>query len=108
MPSSWKTVSNRTSVHCEPTYLIIRLVILIPIAHVILILIILIFKLALIEVLQVFVLESLTSEPVDSTGNELLLDVLTQLIVKLQALLNVRRSIVIILRGLRRVEEVEE
>ena len=51
----------------------------------------------------------LTSKPVDGMGNELLLDILAKLVVKLEALLDVGSSIVVALgRVLRRGEEVEE
>jgi hypothetical protein len=53
-------------------------------------------------------LQSLAGEPVDGTGDKLLLDVLSELVVKLEALLDVGRSIVLVLWGVGRVEEVEE
>jgi hypothetical protein len=54
-------------------------------------------------------LQSLASEPVDGTGDELLLDVLAELVVELETLLDVRGSIVLlILWGRGWVEEVEE
>jgi hypothetical protein len=54
-------------------------------------------------------LQSLTSEPINGTGNELLLDVLTELVVELELGLNVVVNILIILGwGAGGVEEVEE
>jgi hypothetical protein len=54
-------------------------------------------------------LQSLTSEPVDGTGNELLLDVLTELVVELELGLNVVLDLLVVLgRGAGGVEEVEE
>ena len=53
-------------------------------------------------------MQSLAGEPVDRTGNELLLDILTELVVKLETLLDVGGSIVVVLRGVGWVEEVEE
>jgi hypothetical protein len=53
-------------------------------------------------------LQSLASEPIDRAGNELFLDVLTELVVELETLLDVGGSIVLVLRGLGWVEEVEE
>jgi len=54
-------------------------------------------------------LQSLTGEPVDGTGNELLLDVLTELVVKLELGLDVVLDIFVLLgRGAGGVEEVEE
>jgi hypothetical protein len=42
-------------------------------------------------------LESLASEPVDGAGNELLLDVLTELVVKLELLLNVLVDLLVVI-----------
>ena len=54
-------------------------------------------------------MQSLTSEPVDGTGNELLLDVLTELVVELELGLNVVLNLLVVLgRGAGGVEEVEE
>jgi hypothetical protein len=54
-------------------------------------------------------LQSLTSEPVDGTRDELLLDVLTELVVELELGLNVVLDLLVILgRGAGGVEEVEE
>jgi hypothetical protein len=55
-------------------------------------------------------LKSLAGEPVDSAGDELLLDVLTELVVELEALLDVGGGIVVllVLGRARGVEEVEE
>lgn len=95
-------------------YLIVRLLLLVAIiAKLILILVVLIFKFALVEVFDIFILKSLAGEPVDSTGDELLFDVLTKLVVELEALLNVRGDtgslvIVLVLGGLGWVKEVEE
>lgn len=67
--------------------------------------------LILIKIVLIHLLKSkgLSRKPVDGTRNELLLDVLTQLVVELEALFNVTGSIVVILRRrLGRGEEVEE
>ena len=54
-------------------------------------------------------MQSLTSEPVDGTGNQLLLDVLTELVVELELGLNIVLNLLVILgRGAGGVEEVEE
>lgn len=94
------------------TYIVIRLLVVIAVvAHVILVLIVLIIELALLEVIiHLLKLKSLSSEPVDGTWNELLLDVLAELVVELQALLDVGGGIVIILLSWDRWwgEEVEE
>jgi hypothetical protein len=94
------------------TYLIVRLIIiLIPV--VVAQVLILIF--VVLEVLHVTAhtleLTSLAGEPVDGTGNELLLDVLTELVVELQALLEIQGVLVLLIevgRGLGGSEEVEE
>lgn len=54
--------------------------------------------------------KSLTGEPVDGAGNELLLDVLTELVIQLETLLDIGLSILLIVvaGSLRRGEEVEE
>lgn len=100
------------------SYLFIRVIVNVPVRTplililvvVILILVVLILKLIRVDVLtQLLELQSLTGEPVDGTGNQLLLDILTQLVVQLQALLNVASNgLVIIDRWLRGGEEVEE
>lgn len=89
----------------------VRLVILIPVfTQIVVLLVVLVLKIALLEVvIERLELESLAREPVDSTRNELLLDVLAELVVKFQALLHVGRRIVVVLGwwlGWR--EEVEE
>jgi hypothetical protein len=57
-----------------------------------------IFKISLLHVIiQLLKLKSLASEPVDSTRDELLFDVLSQLVVKLEAFLDVTCSVVVIL-----------
>lgn len=77
----------------------------------ILILIILIevtLKVLLAEALE---LAGLSGEPIDSTGNKLLLDILTELVVKLEALLNISSLFIILIKvggRLGRAEEVEE
>ncbi|KAH0294782.1 hypothetical protein KCU62_g97, partial [Aureobasidium sp. EXF-3399] len=75
-----------------------------------LILIVLVLEVVLIKVLEALLeLQSLTSEPVDGTGNELLLDVLTELVVELELGLNIVLNLLVVLgRGAGGVEEVEE
>lgn len=89
---------------------LIRLLILITVITEVIILLI-ILKVLLIEVFLVKLLESesLTSEPVDGTRDQLFLDVLTKLVVQLKALLNVGCGILVVLSGcLGWGEEVEE
>lgn len=92
------------------TYLLIRLVVLVPVVtEVILLLIVLVLEFALVVVIELLELKSLAGEPVDSTGDELLLDILAELVVQLQTLLDVGRDLVIIVgRGLGWREKVEE
>lgn len=73
-------------------YVVVRLLLVIVLlAQVILILVVVIIKVGTLEVIvrELLECESLTGEPVDSTGNKLLLDVLTELVVELKALLDV-------------------
>jgi hypothetical protein len=82
----------RTSwrVRSKPYLLIGLLVLISVVAELILVIVVFVFELALVEVFDILVLESFTGEPINGVGNELLLDVFTQLVIKLQALLNVR------------------
>jgi hypothetical protein len=83
-------------------YVVVRLLLVIVLlAQVILILIIVVIKVGTLEVIVRELLEgeSLTSEPVDSTGNKLLLNVLTELVVELKALLDVGLGILVIVIG---------
>src|SRR6266536_2874446 len=61
-------------------------------------LIIFIFKTPLLHVIiQLLKLKSLASEPVDSPRDELLLDVLSQLVVKLETFLDITCSVIVVL-----------
>lgn len=97
------------------TYIIISLFLLIVVvvlAQVIIILIIIIVEVASVQIVigELLKGKSLTSEPVDGTGDKLLLDILTELVVKLEALLDVGLGILIVVvaGSLGRGEEVEE
>lgn len=75
------------------------------------VLIIVLVEVLIVEVLLVHLLkgQGLSGEPVDGAGNQLLLDVLTELVVELEALLDVGGGIVVLLAGcVGRGEEVEE
>lgn len=89
--------------------LVLFLVVLISLL-VIIILIVLVLELVLIEVVHAGLeLQSLAGEPVDGARDELLLDVLTQLVVKLELGLDLLVDLLIIITWrLCRVEEVEE
>jgi hypothetical protein len=92
-------------------YIVIRLFFIVILIVLIFFLIILILEITLFHVIiHLLELKSLTSKPIDSTGDQLLLNVLPQLVVELQAFLDVSGSIIIILIcwRLRRGEEVEE
>lgn len=83
-------------------YVVIRLLLVIVLlAQVILILVVVIVKVGTLEVIirELLEGESFTGEPVDSTGNKLLLDVLAELIVELKALLDVGLGILVIVIG---------
>lgn len=83
-------------------YVVVRLLlVIILLAQVILILVVVIVKVGTLEVIirELLKGESFTGEPVDSTGNKLLLDVLTELIVELKALLDVGLGILVIVIG---------
>lgn len=83
-------------------YVVVRLLLVIVLlAQVILILVVVIVKVGTLEVIirELLEGESLTGEPVDSTGNKLLLDVLTELIVELKTLLDVGLGILVIVIG---------
>lgn len=83
------------------THLVLRLLILVTVlAEIVFVIVVLLVIIAIqVVVLQLLESESLTSEPVDGAGNELFLDVLAQLVVKLEALLDVGSGVVLLLRG---------
>lgn len=82
---------------------------LILIVLIFLVLVILVLELTLHVVTELLELKGFTGEPVDGTGNELLLDVFTELVVELKALLDIAGDgIVVIGGGLWGREEVEE
>lgn len=96
---------------CTGSYIVlVRLLVLITvITEVIILLVILEVLLVKVFLIKLLESESLTREPVDGTRNQLLLDILAQLVVQLEALLNVGCSILVVLsRCLGRGEEVEE
>lgn len=94
----------------ESYLLLLRLILIIVVLIAdIIILIIILVKLGKVILIQLLKGEGLASEPVDGTRDQLLLNVLSQLVVELEALLNVGSGIVVILgRGLGGREEVEE
>ena len=95
----------------KSTYIIIGLIIIVVVlTQIIIFLVILVLEISFLHVIHFLELKSLASEPIDRTGNELLLDVFTQLVIKLKTLLNVTRGIIVIIVGwcLGRIEEVEE
>lgn len=93
--SSISTVSKAES---ERSYLFLLRLILIIFAGIIILLILVVLLIKVGEVVLINLLkgEGLASEPVDGPGNQLLLNIFTELVVKLQAILNIRGSIVII------------
>ena len=101
-PSSWKFVSIAVFVRCSTedlwAYLIIILLLVIIVVTVLIIIeVVLILEIILVEVVHtVLELKSLAGEPVDGAGNELLLDVLTELVVKLELLLDVLVNLLVV------------
>ena len=82
----------------ELSYLIVLFLLLIIVVAVLIIIeVILILEVVLVEIVHaVLELESLAGEPVDGAGNELLLDVLTELVVKLELLLDVLVNLLVV------------
>ena len=79
------------------------------VAQVILVILVVVKLLVEVVFVNLLVGQGLAGEPVNGAGNQLLLDVLAQLVVQLQAVLDVVGGLVVVLcRGLRRREEVEE
>ena len=70
--------------------------------------IILVLKLRIIGILILLKLQGLASEPINGARDKLLLDVLAKLVVKLETLLDVGRSILVLVWSSRGAEEVEE
>ena len=92
-------------------YIIIRFILIVILIIFVFFLIIFIFKIAFLHIIiQLLELKSLASKPINSTGNELLLNVLTQLVVEFKTFLNISGSIIIVFigRSLGGREEVEE
>lgn len=78
-------------------------------AGIVIVLVILVLELAIILLIKLFECECLACEPIDRTRDEFLLNVLAQLVIKLQALLDVGSGVIVVVaRGLGRREEVEE
>ena len=95
----------------DTSYLILVLILVILIVVlVVIILVIFVLEVILVEVVHALLeLQSLASDPVNGTWDELFLDVLTELVVELKLGLNVVVNLlVVILRWRRRVEKVEE
>ena len=69
---------------------------------------VLIIELGVLGVLVPFVGQSLAGEPVNSTRDELFFNILTQLVIELESLFDVRGNLVIVGRCNRWCEEVEE
>lgn len=95
---------------CSYLFVALFLIFLITVEVVVIILVVLILELVLVEVIEALLeLQRLAGEPVDSARDELLLDVLAELVVKLELGLNVGCNIVVFVRWwCCRVEEVEE
>ena len=82
---------------CDSYLVVLFLLIVVLVAVLIKVLIVLILELVLVEVVHaVLELQSLACEPVDGAGNELLLDVLTELVVELELLLDVLVNLLVV------------
>ena len=64
-----------------------------------LVLIIFVIELGVLAIVELLKLEGFAGEPVNGSCNQLLLDVLAQLVVKLKSLLNVLISLVVVIWG---------
>ena len=95
-------------------YLLVALLIVIIaflIAEIIIILVILVVEFTIHVIAKTLELTGLAGEPIDGARDELLLDVLAELVIELEALLNVEVVLIILIkvrRGLGGREEVEE
>ncbi len=86
------------SIHLKVTYIIVRLILVVILVILIFFFVILVLKIAFFQILiQLLKLKSLTREPVDSTRDELFLDVLAQLVIKLKTLFDIGGRIIIVL-----------
>lgn len=84
-------------------------IILVLTSIIIIVLVVLVIELGKVILIEFLKGEGLAGEPVDRTGNQLLLDVLAKLVVQLQAFLNIGGGIIVLIsRRLGRREEVEE
>lgn len=94
--SSISTVFER--VKSEHSYLLLLRLILVILAGIIVLLILVVLVIEVAEIVLIDLLESegLTREPINGPGDQLLLDILPELVVELQAILNIRGSVVII------------
>lgn len=81
------------------SYLIVVFLLLVIVVTVLIIIeVILILEVVLVEVVHaVLELKRLTGEPVNGAGNELLLDVLTELVVELELLLDVLVNLLVVI-----------
>jgi hypothetical protein len=89
--------------------LFLLVMVLILIILVVFVIVLIEFSVEVILVVKFLKRQGISSEPIDGTRNQLLLDILTKLVIKLKTFLDVRSGILIILRGcLGGREEVEE
>ncbi len=102
----WQIIRELSGSYIVLFGLVLRITIL---AEVVLLIVLLIECVLNLLVIELFVGQGLAGKPVDSTRDELLLDILAQLVVDLEALLDVGSRIFVFLCGrLGRGEEVEE
>jgi hypothetical protein len=78
-------------------------------AQVVLVVLLVVKFLVQVILVDLLIGQGLAREPVNGTRDKLLLDVFAQLVVELETVLDVERGLLVVLcRGLRRREEVEE
>lgn len=80
------------------TYVFVRLLLLVVVLAQVILVVLVILEVARLDVVIVNFLvgESLSSKPVNGTGDQLLLNILPELIVEFQTFLNVRNCVVVI------------
>lgn len=86
---------------CGKAYIFLRLLLILitVIAKIVIVLIIVLVIVILLKIIQFLEGQSLSGEPVDSTRDQLLLDILAELVVKLQALFDVRSGGIVVFGG---------
>ena len=93
-----------------PTYLLVRLFFVIAVlASIVVFVVIFVLEVTFFKVIiDLLELQRLSSEPIDRARNEFFLDVLAELIIKFQALFNIRSGVIFVcFWSFWRIEEVD-